>query len=253
MKSPTVILSEAWRVYTANIPLYISIYAVPWVLLVILVLIFGSTELKINEASINDVPLFLGVTIVAIVVQILSAIAMIKAVSSPAETTLMSAYGFAKTHFFGYLIVSFMTGLIVTLGFVLLLVPGIIFMVWFAFATFILIFEGKKGTGALKASREYVRGRWWAVLGRIGFLIVIVLLISIVLSIVAAIVAPNNETVQEIVNQFSGFLVVPLSVAYMYILYTDVKNTPVAAVAVEFTPETSTQSSDSSGVEGETA
>ncbi|MDA8085313.1 MAG: hypothetical protein M0Z75_01290 [Nitrospiraceae bacterium] len=52
-------------------------------------------------------------------------------------------------------------------GFVLLIVPGMILVVWFSFSFFILAREGRTGMNALIESREYVRGHWWPVFSRL--------------------------------------------------------------------------------------
>lgn len=57
----------------------------------------------------------------------------------------------------------FLTGFIICGGFMLFIIPGIIFMVWFFFAQFILIKEDAHGMDALLKSREYVRGEWFNV------------------------------------------------------------------------------------------
>jgi hypothetical protein len=50
------------------------------------------------------------------------------------------------------------------LGLLLLVVPGLIFLTWFAFAGPIIELEGTKVRTALKRSRQLVRGHFWAVL-----------------------------------------------------------------------------------------
>jgi len=59
--------------------------------------------------------------------------------------------------------IGFLTSFIIGGGFILLIIPGIIFMVWFFFAQFILVKEEAHGMSALLKSREYVRGEWFNV------------------------------------------------------------------------------------------
>ena len=59
--------------------------------------------------------------------------------------------------------IGFLTGFIICGGFIFFIIPGIIFMVWFFFAQFILIKEDVHGMDALLKSREYVRGEWFNV------------------------------------------------------------------------------------------
>lgn len=69
-------------------------------------------------------------------------------------------------------------GFLVTGGYLLLIIPGVIFTVWFSLAQFIMPGENVRGLAALLKSREYVRGYWlevalrlflvWVVSGLVG-------------------------------------------------------------------------------------
>jgi hypothetical protein len=60
-----------------------------------------------------------------------------------------------------YLLVAFLTGLAVFGGCIMLIIPGIIFAIWFAFSAYINLLEDKenKGIAALKSSKALVEGR----------------------------------------------------------------------------------------------
>lgn len=47
----------------------------------------------------------------------------------------------------------------------LLIVPGIIFYVYWIFVTFVIILNDKSGNDALDYSKQIVKGRWWTVAG----------------------------------------------------------------------------------------
>jgi hypothetical protein len=51
----------------------------------------------------------------------------------------------------------------VLVGFVLLIVPGIVFLVWFSLAGVVVKLEGRSAIDALRRSRELVRGSFWRV------------------------------------------------------------------------------------------
>ena len=57
-------------------------------------------------------------------------------------------------------IVSILQGLIVLGGILLLVIPGIIFIIWYAFATMAVILEEKRPREALAFSHSLVRGRF---------------------------------------------------------------------------------------------
>jgi hypothetical protein len=52
-------------------------------------------------------------------------------------------------------------------GFALGVLPGILFTVWFTFGMYVLLEEDRRGMEALLASREYVRGHWWNIFGKV--------------------------------------------------------------------------------------
>ena len=49
----------------------------------------------------------------------------------------------------------------------LLFIPGILVSVWLSMSFFVMVSENIRGMQAILRSREYVRGAWWAVFGRI--------------------------------------------------------------------------------------
>lgn len=71
-----------------------------------------------------------------------------------------------------------LSGFLVTGGYLLLIIPGVIFTVWFSLAQFIMPGENVRGLAALFKSRDYVRGHWlevalrlflvWIVSGLVG-------------------------------------------------------------------------------------
>ena len=64
-------------------------------------------------------------------------------------------------------VVSIIAGLIIFGGMLLLVIPGTIFSVWYAFSVYTVIFDNKKNMAALTASKDLVTGKWWGVLWRL--------------------------------------------------------------------------------------
>jgi hypothetical protein len=73
-----------------------------------------------------------------------------------------------------------LVGFVVTGGFLLFIIPGIVFLVWFTFAQFILASEGDRGMDALLKSKEYVKGNWFDVFLRLFVIWLMSILIGIV-------------------------------------------------------------------------
>ncbi|RQW82565.1 MAG: hypothetical protein EHM79_18070 [Geobacter sp.] len=73
-----------------------------------------------------------------------------------------------------------LTAFIVTGGYFLLIIPGVIFTVWFFFAQFIVPGENVRGMEALLKGREYVRGHWLDVALRLFLIWVVSCVVSFI-------------------------------------------------------------------------
>ena len=127
--------------------------------------------------------------------------------------------------------------LTVLAGCVLLLVPGIIFMVWYVFSQLSVVLDGQLGKNALRFSHNLVRGRFFQVVSRlITGPVLIALCYSIVFGIFLALLGIiigfdptkilESQEIPAWVNllesAFEIFLV-PLFTVYMTLLYKELK------------------------------
>lgn len=117
-----------------------------------------------------------------------------------------------------YILPVFGTGLIVgimvILGLILLIIPGIIVAVWGFAASYVVMFENMKYFEAFKRSKDLVSGHWFDVAVRLFVLIVVVLLINFVTAVI--------PVVSHIV---SAIVIVPFTTFYSYLLYVKLKET----------------------------
>lgn len=89
------------------------------------------------------------------------------------ETDLAEAYRFGTARMWSLLLVGVLVGLAVAGGFILLVIPGFIFLTRFSVSVVALVVEGKRGRDALSRSWNLVRGHSWPVFGTLivaGFL-----------------------------------------------------------------------------------
>lgn len=133
---------------------------------------------------------------------------------------------------------SLLVGLIVLAGSILLIIPGIIFAVWYSFVFYHIAFEEKPGLTALRASKQMVVGRWWKILWRVllpGLLFGVAMTIidTVLLQIFGLFVhgetglAIANSVISSLVNVF----VTPLAAVAGIILYFSAKANPATANA----------------------
>ena len=83
-----------------------------------------------------------------------------------------------------YALTTFLAGLAIAGGFLLLIIPGILLFVWFAFANYIIVEEPIRVREALRKSKSYVKGYFWQVLGRAVVFVLFYILIQVVLSLI---------------------------------------------------------------------
>ncbi|MCX6750854.1 MAG: hypothetical protein NTZ83_05330 [Candidatus Pacearchaeota archaeon] len=86
--------------------------------------------------------------------------------------------------YFGFCIVVLIFILLLSL---LLIIPGIIFGIYWAFAAYVFFDRKKKIRASLKQSREIVKGRWWKTLGYLFLFGLIVILFAILVGIIVSI------------------------------------------------------------------
>ena len=140
------------------------------------------------------------------------------------------------------ILVSILNALIVLGGFILLIVPGIIFAVWFAFAVYdIAIDNTKEPIQALKNSKKLVDGRWWEVFWRLAAPGLVFTIGAMILQ--KLISWPLNFAVKTAIDSsFSFFflialgavlnlvitlIITPLTTAAPVILYSELKKVPL--------------------------
>ena len=215
MRSPSVLLSEAWNIFTKNIKLFFGIYIIPAVIIVLVTFFFVEEEGESLEAiaALSPVILLLAA------INIFMSLATAQAVITP-SVGVKDAYGMALKKLLPYIWISIITAVAAFVGFILFIIPGIIVSVWFAFGLFVLLTEGKGGFAALMQSKEYVTGHWWAVFGRFLFLLLIALVVGFVVGLIGV---AAGKTVEIILQYVLNFFLIPFSMAYMYLIYTDLK------------------------------
>jgi len=114
-------------------------------------------------------------TLAIFVFFMLSSIAHIKiALSEEKEVTFEEALNFAKKNFWSYLGLAIVMNILLVLLFLLLIIPGIIFLVYWILAPYILLNEGKTISESLQESKNRVGKKWWPVFFHLlgGYLII---------------------------------------------------------------------------------
>jgi hypothetical protein len=136
-----------------------------------IVILFGITILYLIVAvGVEYIPetSFIFTFPVTILISMITFIGLIFAINNILEgnpVSIKESYKTGLKKFLPYLWIFILAGLTTFGGFLLLIIPGIIFAVWFLFAPYVLIIKDTRGISALAISRQLVRGNWWYVLG----------------------------------------------------------------------------------------
>jgi hypothetical protein len=248
----TEILDAAFRLYRSNFATFLGIFAViyvPMTLLVVsvsahllsqgqaalgaaedaLALEAAQRDLQVIEGLVSGVGgILYGLIVVPLATGALTCAVGMRYLNEPA--TIGSAYRRIFPLFFKYIGTTLLSGLVIGLGTLLCLVPGLMFMTWFFATSSIVCLEGRGGTGAMGRSRELVRGSGWRIF---GFLLLTILLQGVLVgpvSVAAELVLPRitdsmalRFTLSTVFQQILGMIVTPFFSAVLVLLYYDLR------------------------------
>jgi hypothetical protein len=209
------LFKESWMTFSHNWKTYFLINLLPILIIIIFLILSFVTGMFKSGPNFpfayfyTLIPIYL---IVAIFIMMWSNLAMIHAVSSPVKSIILSYKNTLKRiiPFFGLAI---LTGIIVLLGYIFLIIPGIILSLWFLFASYVFVVEGKSITGSIKASKNYIKPYLFEVFVRIIEFGMLIGIMSSALNLI------------PLVGGIIGSLIVgPLTIIFYYVLYIRIRS-----------------------------
>jgi hypothetical protein len=133
----------------------------------------------------------------------------------------------SANYFWSYFTLAILSLTLLALWFLALVIPAVIFSIFYCLAVYAYFFEGKRDIDAIRRSYELVRGNWWSVFGRIfilgAALWAFIFIISLPLNFVASdgVFYSIWGGLVQIVNMLIG----PIALLFTYNLFKDlVKN-----------------------------
>jgi hypothetical protein len=233
------ILSAAFNIYKANASQLILIVAVVVVPLSLVSAIFSGVLFapdKVRVTNTGGVVVFdyagrgLGAFLLvgaigALIAILISAVLQAAILRAAAQATIgdpvdvEASYRYGWKRLWSVVLVSILVGLVVAVGFILLVIPGIIFLVFLSVSIPVLIVEGRRGTEAMGRSWNLVKGNFWH-----AFAVVVVaaLIVGIISSIIGAI-GGDNWAVRWIFTAIAQILTVPFASLVSVLLYLDLR------------------------------
>ncbi len=242
LKSASEIISESFQLYVKNwrnfVP-YMLVIFLPTLILSLVGVFSSYLEVFVPATGLISSTIIIVLYAASFVITIWATIALIRSLNaSLSDQTLEWKENFKVSNhlILPVIITSIMVGLIVLGGSLLFVIPGIIFSIWYSFATYPVILDNIKGLEALGISKSLVVGRWAQIAWRIIVIGFIFALISILLSSLTNFVVgliPMVNFLKSALSSLLGSLVstilVPLSTAGSLILYYSAKANPVGA------------------------
>jgi hypothetical protein len=185
-------------------------------------------------------PFFYGIVVVGLIAIVLGIFMSLSLISlgfnSKKKLSFGQSFSKGSKFFWKYLLLIIMMTIFLIPLFLLLIIPGIIFMTYWAFAMYVLVDQGKGVFGSLGESMNIVKGRWWRVLGYSILVLllyfVVALAIGIPFGIIGAIFAFTGTTA---ISEFMGTLaewvitliVSPISILFYKNFYLELKGSKV--------------------------
>ena len=224
------LLNRTWQIYRTKIKVLLGIMAIPLFFILIFTfigfipLLFGFfLSLKLRSALF-----FLGFIVIVLIFGFLSYIiptwlqlALIYITKErDKEIGVKESLIRVKNKIIPSLWIEILYGLIVIVGLILLVIPGIIFSVWYFFAIYILASEGLRGRKALSRSKELVSGNFGKVLWRLF----IVIIIAVAGNYLFNFLIINILQAPSFLEDIFGLVMFPFFIIYCFLLYENLKN-----------------------------
>jgi len=218
MKKPLDYIKEAVKIYfkKENFIFFAKVMAVLTIISTSFGIIAGKlypiTSMSLESFAANNLLNVIGFVLLAVVMSLFgiytrsTILASVLLTGSDVKLTYLNGWN----KMWKYFLTTFIVGLIVLGGVILLVIPGIMFGVWFGFTLFLVMEKGLNLKDALKESKALVKGRFWKILGRFVVIGLFGVIITIVLSYI--------PYASSILISF----IAPLYLLPSYLLYKDV-------------------------------
>jgi len=135
------------------------------------------------------------------------------------------------------ILVGIVAGIGIAIGFILIVVPGLILLTIWSVAAPVVVLERPGGLSALARSRELVRGNGWNVFAVILLMVILVIVVS---GIIEAVADSGGTAIGLIVRVIVSILAAPISALATAVLYYELGGSARAEIPGETTPPTAT-------------
>lgn len=251
LKQMTVvqILDASFRLYRENFMLFMGIMAVPFVPVIIgMIAVTGMLGGSIRQMDSSDPAGVSAATMSLMIIGLISMAffillyliavpiargALTRAVSDRylgRPASFGESYRAIFSMFWRYLGTTLLVGLVVGLGFIACVIPGIFLFTLFAFVPMIMIIEGQAGTDAMGRSKDLSAGHRWRIFGLAVLTVVINWFLGAIIGLVFDVILPRLVDSPTLLGMLSmaasqvlTLLLEPIWTLSFILLYYDVR------------------------------
>ncbi len=212
------LLKRTFSVYGKKLRVFLGIMLIS--------VIFGALSLIIAPLGLVNTLLSVVFWLIAIIVGFWVSIALIFVIKDKEEKIgTIEAFRISWHKLIPFIWVSVLAFLTTIGGFILLIIPWIIFLFWFVFSTYVLVCEDIRGMNALFRSKQLVTGYWWKVFGRFFIMNIFVFLVFLLIGFISFLLLPLLGEIIVILLIFSIFTLffIPFITVFSFLLYEDLK------------------------------
>ena len=232
------ILDRAFQLYRQNFIRFLTIVAIVYVPITLISLLLVRVQVAAaTEGGAAVLLASLPLLILAIVGQALCAGALIKSVSGTylgEPISVGEAYKAVLPKLLSLIGAAIVVGLLVGVGLLLLIVPGIIFLLWYILTTQVIVIEDMTAFPGMSRSKQLVAGNLGKVFALGVVVFIIVWIISFAFGQLGGAIAGMAEnptrdqivramTIQTLISQVGSILVAPITAAVWILAYYDLR------------------------------
>jgi hypothetical protein len=231
------ILGEAWGLYTKFFARFFLVAAIVFLIINLLNALLGWA---IGTGSSVAVLIALITAVISLVGTFWVQGALVYAVEDVRDGRIDSSIGDlyerVKPYLGTLILAGILAGIGIAIGFVLLIVPGLILLTWWCLIVPVITLEGKRVGESFGRSRELVRGHGWTVF---GIVIIAVLASAIASGVIQAIFSFLNPFLRYwIGGTIANAIVYPFLAVALTLMYFHLRDVPATeAAAAPVTPD----------------
>ena len=212
------LLKRTFSVYKARLGTFLGIMVFPLICSVFFLIL----PANFKKNLLLGISLFIIFWLAVMVTSLWSSVSLLYAIKEREEKIgIVESFRKGWHKIISFVWISILAGFITLGGFLLFIIPGIIFAIWFAFPIYVLVSEDLRGMNALFRSKQLVSGKWGSVALRLFTIGVIALVIYSVIFFPLSFFVGKKAA--DIGDSIISLFLTPFSVTFTFLIYEDLK------------------------------